>query len=360
MGNLELAVLETVIEKVLGQMKYDRKERGRFVYLTPLRPGDETIVSIWALRQGQKNILETQMKLEEFQDVKIKISFIEPQFFVDVIEDIVDVAFWQIATVVRLLSNCKPIYDPEGLISYLREKIKELSWKPETIFLKVQSSEGFLHLARRNIMEELLADAFIWIFKAGEESICARLMRKDSFNITTAELLLDSLQEEEGLHDFYIKELLNIDVFTPEILKKALDELENLGKKIYLANERTRRKTWILSAFVSINECDRRTRQLFAAVGKERRGSDYLQRIYETALSELWQAVFLLAQNPMGMTKLDPWLVGFFWKWFIQDKTEKEAHRLIRLIHALNINETYKLGFEGQLAQWREGIPLHP
>ncbi|MFX1513131.1 MAG: hypothetical protein ACFFCQ_11135 [Promethearchaeota archaeon] len=358
--NHESRVLDEIIERLLAQMKYDRKERGRFVYFTQDHPGDEKIVSIWALKQGQKNIMETQMKLKEFPEVKIKINFIEPKFFVDVVEDIVDVPFWQISTVVRLLSNCKPIYDPEGLITYLCERIKDVSWKPETIFLKVQSSEGFLHMARRRIMEDMLADAFLWIVKAGEEAICTRLMRKGTFNIITAELLLDSLRVEAALHDFYVKELLGIDNFTPEKLKDALNELEKLGKKLYYANERTKRKTWILSAFVSINECDRRVRQLFAAVGKKGVDSEFLQRIYETAIGELWQAVFLLAQNPMGMTKLDPWLVGFFWKWFILNKTEKDAQRLIRLIHALNINETHKLGFEGELAKWREGVPLHP
>ena len=77
-----------------------------------------------------------------------------------------------------------------------------------------------------------------------------------------------------------------------------MKELETLSNHLFYANERTKREMWILAAFVSINESERRLKQCFKA---QKAGVDSLeiQRLFEASVAELWQAVFLVAQTPV-------------------------------------------------------------
>ena len=47
-------------------------------------------------------------------------------------------------------------------------------------------------------------------------------------------------------------------------------------------------------------------------------------RLFETAVAELWNAYFLVAQNPRTSVKLDPWVVGSFWNWFGSEDINEE------------------------------------
>ena len=72
----------------------------------------------------------------------------------------------------------------------------------------------------------------MWGIKAVEEAICAQLMTKGSFNVTTPSLLLDSLRSLPGLMRFYT-EILGIDLLTPDLAFVSLKELENLADNLY-------------------------------------------------------------------------------------------------------------------------------
>jgi hypothetical protein len=46
---------------------------------------------------------------------------------------------------------------------------------------------------------------------------------------------------------------------------------------------------------------------------------------FEDAITELWQAYFITAQTPWHReVPLDPWVVGLFWKWFVNDSPKFE------------------------------------
>jgi hypothetical protein len=66
-----------------------------------------------------------------------------------------------------------------------------------------------------------------------------------------------------------------------------------------------------LAAFVSINESERRLKQTL-----EMKDATIGRKLFEAAIGELWQAYFLVAQNPRTEVKLDPYVVGSFWNWF--------------------------------------------
>ncbi len=161
----------------------------------------------------------------------------------------------------------------------------------------------------------MLADAYVWLIKAAEEAICVPLMEMNAFEIGTATLLLDALRDFDEVIYTFFTDLLRIPTFTPEKLENARKELEKLADHLYRKNIKTDREMWILAAFVSINESERRLNQSLEA---DKSGYDkkVITRLFETAIGELWQGYFLVAQNPRFEVKLDPWVVSSFWRWF--------------------------------------------
>jgi hypothetical protein len=80
---------------------------------------------------------------------------------------------------------------------------------------------------------------------------------------------------------------------------------------------------WILAAFVSINESELRLKQSLEIKVSDN-SSSILSRLFETAVAELWNSFFLVAQNPRKAVKLDPWVVGSFWNWFGSPDIDEE------------------------------------
>ena len=168
---------------------------------------------------------------------------------------------------------------------------------------------------QNRIHEDMLADAYIWLLKAAEEAICIPLMIKNAFDIGTPALMLEALKElDVDLYAFFAM-LLQIRNFSFEKLEKARKELENLADHLYHKNIKTDREMWILAAFVSINESEKRLKQSIRRK-KERSNDQIIDKLFHAAIGELWQAFFLVAQSPRLEVKLDPWVVGSFWNYF--------------------------------------------
>ena len=196
-----------------------------------------------------------------------------------------------------------------------KTEAEHVTWQPDVIDLKRQTTKMLLDRVKNRIQEDMIADAYIWLIKAAEEAICVPLMTVNAFRLGTAPFLLDSLRNTDiNLYDFFTQ-LLRISTFDPDKLVSARQELELLADRLYQRNVRTDREMWILAAFVSINESERRLHQSMNVKTTDVTAS-ISSRLFETAVGELWQAFFLVAQSPKIDVKLDPWVVASFWNWF--------------------------------------------
>jgi len=304
-----------IVETLLMKIEAKDQEKGRFLIYDDFDQYDSRI-SIWAIRQNVRDIKETAVTdLVEFPNIQVKITFAPPSFFIDVLSGEKDVPYWQVATVIRIIRNSEIIFDPKGTLQNWVDQAKHVEWQPEVIELKQKTTETLLNRMRNCIQEDMLADAYIWLLKAAEEAICVPLMKMNAFNIGTATLMLDVLSSvDKDIHEFF-SHLLRISTFTPSRLNEARKELELLADHLYTQNIKTDREMWILAAFVSINESELRLNQIGKA-NQANEETSIVNRLFETAVGELWQAYFLVAQNPRIGVKLDPWVVGSFWRWF--------------------------------------------
>ncbi|MHA2227244.1 MAG: hypothetical protein ACXAC8_18655 [Candidatus Hodarchaeales archaeon] len=317
-------VLHKVIETLLMKIESKDQEHGRLLVRDDFEKL-ENRVTFWAIRDNIRDLKETTVTdLNEIsEEIEIKVTFAPPSFFEDVLRGNKSVPYWQVATVIRLLLHCEIVFDPEGKMEQWINQAPHIEWDPEVIELKKQTAETLLKRMKNRIHENMIADAFIWLIKAAEEAICVPLMGKNAFNIGTATLMLDVLKEfDDDIYTFFAN-LLRIPFFSAEKIDQARKELEKLADHLYRSNIKTDREMWILAAFVSINESELRLQQSLE-VKKYDIGSRIKSRLFESAIGELWQAFFLVAQNPRVEVKLDPWVVGSFWKWFGFDELDEK------------------------------------
>jgi hypothetical protein len=307
---VEPQIANQIIETLLSKIESKDQEQGRLLVHDVFEKYDSRI-NLWAIRENVRDLKETTVTdLNEFPDVEIKVTYAPPMFFTDVLQG-KNVAYWQVATVVRLLKNCDIIFDPNGKMLQWVEQASQIEWDPEIIELKRQTTKMLLERMHNRIREDMIADAYIWLIKAAEEAICVPLMIQNAFDVGTATLMLDAVKElDKEIYNFFA-DLLQIRVFSPEKLEKARKELENLADHLYKNNIKTDREMWILAAFVSINESERRLNQSLKTDNPKE-----ANKLFETAIGEIWQAYFLVAQNPKLEIKLDPWVVSSFWRWF--------------------------------------------
>lgn len=311
--------INRVIETLLMKIEVKDQEQGRLLVHDDFEQFDSRI-NLWAIRENVRDLKETTITnlIDISEDVEIKVTFAPPSFFLDVLGGRKDVPYWQVATVMRILRHCDIVFDPKGKMQQWVDQAPHIEWDPSLIELKRQTAQMLLDRMRNRIREDMLADAFMWLIKAAEEAICVPLMEANAFKIGTATLLLDILGNFDfDLHTFF-SNLLQIPTFTPEKLDNARKELETLADHLYSLNVKTDREMWILAAFVSINESERRLNQSQKVEAK------FTQRLFETAIGELWQGFWLVAQNPKKEVKLDPWVVGSFWNHFGFDELDKE------------------------------------
>lgn len=303
-------------------------EVGRFITKKDLYQNPNSI-QIWVIKQNTRQVTEKTVDLDDFPENEINITFVAPSFFTDVFEGL-DVPYWQIATAKKALTDCKVVYDPQDFIKFCQEKSQLLTWNEQSIQLKKNVSLHLIEKAEHFIEQDMLADAYLWGMKAVEEAICAQLMRDGRFNVTTPSLLLDSLRQSPQLLNFYT-DLLGIDVLTPDLSFVSLKELENLAKHLFHAPTTPKqREEWILTAFVSINEAERKLLRVLNHAADDNLDMLSWESLFEDALAELWQAYFVTAQTPWNKeVPLDPWVVGLFWKWFVNDTPKYDIREIL-------------------------------
>jgi hypothetical protein len=327
---LKTEVINKIIESLLEKIEAKDQEQGRLLVHDDFEQFDSRI-NLWAIRENVHDLKETTVTdlTNVPGDMEIKVTYAPPSFFIDVLGGKQDVPYWQVATVIRILRNSDIIYDPRGKMQQWMDQAPHIEWDPNLIELKRQTTLLLLDRMDNRIKEDMLADAYIWLIKAAEEAMCIPLMQANAFKIGTATLLLDVLRDfDDNLYDFF-SNLLRISAFTHEKLETARKELEKLADHLYRSNVKTDREMWILAAFVSINESERRLNQC------QRASTEFMTRLFETAVAELWQAYWLVAQNPRKEVKLDPWVVGSFWnhfgfeelnrKWLLEQKKKVKA-----------------------------------
>ncbi len=309
-------------------------EIGRFITENDIFQ-DSNSLHVWIIKQNSHQITEKTVELDEFSSIEINLTFVPPNFFTDVFEGL-DVPYWQIATSKRVLTDCKIVYDPQKFVHYCIEQAKTLSWNSESIALKKNVSEELISKARNFIKQDMLADAYMWAIKAVEEAICVQLMNNGSFNVTTPSLLLDSIRGTPDLIRFY-SDLLAADLLTPDLAFVSLKELENLAEYLYHSqNIHKQREEWILSAFVSINEAERKLKRVLNHASDENLDLASWEIVFEDALAELWQAYFVTAQTPWNKdVPLDPWVVGLFWKWFVNEEPKYDVNQILERTKAI-------------------------
>ncbi|MHA2364909.1 MAG: hypothetical protein ACXAC7_13215 [Candidatus Hodarchaeales archaeon] len=320
---------QQISNNLLSALTSKDKEIGRFIFIDKL--ASESDLHFWAVRHNTRQITEKQLEIDEFPDIRVYLTLVPPKFFSDLFNDIADVPFWQISYAKRVLTSCKVIFDPEKFLSYYIEKIDNITWSSETIKLKEDVSRLLLKKSQKFVEEDppMIADAYIWSIKAVEEAICAQLMRKNHFNIATPSLLLDTLNHEPDLKRFYL-DLLGVDNLSPDLAVIAIKEFEKLADHLFHASKGTQREMWILTSFVSINEAERKINRVIAKAGEENLDLLLFQSLFEDAIAELWQAFFLAAQTPWRRAvPLDPWVVGLFWKWHVNEKPKFEINQII-------------------------------
>ncbi len=327
--------LDRIIGLLLEKIESKHQEIGRLLIHDEFSQLESTI-NLWAIRESVRDLKETRVTdLPNTEEYEIKLTIAPLSFFTDVIEGRKNIPFWQIATVIRLLLNSDIIYDPRSRIQEWVKVAPDIEWQPEVIDLKRQTTQMLLNRVNNRIQEDMLADAYIWLIKAAEEAICIPLMEKKNFAVGTASLMLDALSQlDQGIFHFFA-ELLQISTFDTQKVDAARKELELLAEHLYQKNVKTEREMWILAAFVSINESEKRLKQYQSAKNLEF-SEDNRLRLFHNAIGELWQAFFLVAQNPRSEVKLDPPVVGSFWKWFgtsnIDEVWIKKQEKQIRTI----------------------------
>jgi hypothetical protein len=314
-----------IIENLLSKIELKDQELGRLLIHDEFEDIDNRI-TIWAIRENLRDLKETTItdlhEIENIADLEIKVTYSPRGFFEDVLSG-KNVPYWQVATVMRLLKFSDIVYDPRGKLNKWKEQAKFVEWQNEVIELKRKTSIMLLDRVNNRISDDMMVDGYIWLIKAAEEAICVPLMTQNAFGVGTASLLLDTLHNTEiNLYDFF-RNLIRIHDFTPEKLEKARLELELLADRLYQQNIKTDREMWILAAFVSINESERRLKQSLKVKTSDIT-STVASRLFETAVGELWQAYFLVAQNPRSAVKLDPWVVGSFWNWFGSEEIDEK------------------------------------
>ncbi|PWI48858.1 hypothetical protein CEE45_04685 [Candidatus Heimdallarchaeota archaeon B3_Heim] len=307
-------IINQIIEILLTRITTEDQELGRFLIHDQYDNLDSRIV-FWAIREKTRDLKETTLTdLEDFSDIEVKLTLSPRGFFEDVLKG-KNVPYWQVATVMRLLQSSDIIYDPRGKLDDWKSQAEHVEWQPEVIDLKRQTARMLLGRVKNRIQEDMIADAYIWLIKAAEEAICIPLMNQNAFGLGTAPFLLDSLRNADlNLYDFF-NQLLRISHFNPARLSNARQELELLADRLFQQHLRTDREMWILSAFVSINESELRLNQSMD-IRNNGKTVSVASRLFETAVGELWQAFFLVAQSPRLDVKLDPWVVASFWTWF--------------------------------------------
>jgi len=324
-----------IIEILLSKIEAKDQELGRLLIHDEFEGIDSRII-IWAIRENVRDLKETTItdlnEIADKDDLEIKVTYSPRSFFEDVLNG-KNVPYWQVATVMRLLKNSDIIFDPKGKLENWRGQAKYVEWQEEVIELKRNTTLMLLERMNNRLLDDMMVDGYIWLIKAAEEAICVPLMIQNAFGVGTASLLLDTLHNAEiNLYDFF-RNLIRVNEFTPEKLEKARLELELLADKLFQQNLRTDREMWILAAFVSINESELRLNQSLQIKTSDI-NSTVASRLFETAVGELWQAYFLVAQNPRSAVKLDPWVVASFWNWFgspeIDEKWIKSKEKYIR------------------------------
>lgn len=327
---MDLETEDSIIDHLMKNLtKKDLDlEVGRFINRNILFQDDRSI-QIWVVKQNTRQITEKTVELDDFPSYQINLTFVAPTFFTDVFEGL-DVPYWQIATIKRVLKDCRIVYDPQEFISYCNKQAQDLTWNDESIQLKKNVSLELIKKSEHFIAQDMLADAYMWGIKAVEEAICVQLMTHGSFNVTTPSLLLDSLRGMPELMAFYA-DLLGIELLTPDLAFISLKELENLADHLFHAqNTPKQREEWILSAFVSINEAERKLKRVLTHAADENLDVLSWESLFEDALAELWQAYFVTAQTPWNKeVPLDPWVVGLFWKWFVNEDPKYDIYQLI-------------------------------
>ena len=327
---IDRAIVVKISDKLMSNLTPEtlKLEIGRFIEEDPL--SIDTELKIWSIKLNERQLNERTVELEEFPNFKIYLFIAPPVFFSDVVRGQKDTSFWQIATVTRVLHLAVPVYDPESFIAQHIDAAKNIKWSLESINEKRAIVQQLLDNAHKyGIEEEMLADGYMWALKAAEESICIPLMEKNFFALVTPVLLLDTLRQIPELYTFYLQ-ILGIDSMTPDLCLIALKELEKLAEHLYYKNSNTSRGTWVLGSFVSINQVESRLNNIFKTAGKIEPLD--LQNQFEDALAELWQAFWLLAQTPHNFVPLDPWVVGLFWKWFVNNGSSLGFESLISKI----------------------------
>lgn len=309
-------------------------EVGRFITKKDIFQNVNSI-QIWIIKQNTRQITEKTVDLDNYPDYEINLTLVSPNFFTDVFDGL-DVPYWQIATIKRVLKDCSIVYDPQEFIKFCLEKAENLTWTIESINLKKQVSKNLIKKAERFIKEDMLADAYVWGIKAVEEAICATLMKKGLFNVTTPSLLLDSLRSLPELLRFYT-DLLGIEVLTPDLAFISLKELENLAEHLYHASTSNKqREEWILTAFVSINEAERKLLRVLNHAADDNLDMLSWESLFEDSLAELWQAYFVTAQTPWNKeVPLDPWVVGLIWKWFVNETPKYDIDQILERAKAI-------------------------
>ncbi len=316
---MKSAIVNRIIETLLTKIEAKDQEQGRFLVHDDFEQLDSRI-NLWAIRESVNDLKETTVTdlVGIPDDIEIKVTFAPPSFFIDVLGGKKNVPYWQVATVTRILRSSDIIFDPKGKLQQWVDQAPQIEWDPELIELKRQTSLLLLDRMNNRLREDMLADAFMWLIKAAEEAICVPLMEANAFKIGTATLLLDVLRDFDiDLYTFFVN-LLRIPSFTPEKVENARKELETLADRLYQLNIKTDREMWILAAFVSINESERRLNQSQKAEAK------FPTRLFETAVGELWQGYWLVAQDPRKEVKLDPWVIASFWNHFSFSELDEE------------------------------------
>ncbi len=329
---VELSVKKRVIEYVLSKIEAKNQEWGRFL----VKDSFDTLdlhITFWAVQESARDLKEVALTpMVEQPELELKLTYAPPSFFLEVLDGR-NTPYWQVATVYRVLNNSEIIYDPKGRLKEWVNRINQIKWTPDVIQLKQQTTLSLLQRMEKFIKEDMLADAYIWLIKAAEEAICVPLMKQNSFGLGSAPLLLDTLRDHHNDIFLFFKSLLRIEMFSIEKLEESRRELEKLADRLYLDNIKTDREMWILAAFVALNESEKRLTQSIAAKEYD---INLSTRLFETSIGELWQAYFLVAQNPRTEVKLDPWVVGSFWKWFGYPEINEEwFHQKVSIIKDL-------------------------
>jgi len=276
--------------------------------------------------------METTARLEEFPSIPIRFTYVRPEFFLDVVNGVEDVPFWQIATCMRLIASCELIYDSQDFMRTMIDKLRDHHWSPSLVELKRSTARILQEKSLKALQEDMIADAYIWAIKGIEEAMCVPLMLRNLFSLETPILLLDSLQNTPELKNYYT-ELIGAGQFKPYELETALNELDRVATHLYHKQQRkSDREMWILSGFVSINTSERLLKRCYQLLGTDREDASVINRYFETAVAEYWQALFLCAQTANSFVPLDPWIVGIFWKWLVRNKNEEDITRIVAKI----------------------------